>query len=180
MLIKPDQSLLLIIDIQERLAPAIHEGEAVIAHNLWLTQVARRLAVPVLATVQYPRGLGATVPALAEMLAPEEVVEKIHFSAVADGCLDELPALARRQVVITGTETHVCVLQTALDLLGRGKEVFVVAEAVGSRRPEDKALALERLRQAGCVIVSREMVAFEWLHRAGTDLFRAVSRDFIR
>lgn len=180
MLIKADQSLLLIIDIQERLAPAIHEGESVIAHNLWLTGVARRLDVPVLATVQYPRGLGATVPALAEMLAPEEVVEKIHFSAVADGCLDELPALARRQVVITGTETHVCVLQTALDLLGRGKEVFVVAEAVGSRRPEDKALALERLRQAGCVIVSREMVAFEWLHRAGTDLFRAVSRDFIR
>ncbi|GBG03490.1 hydrolase [Azospira sp. I13] len=180
MLIKADQSLLLVIDIQERLAPAIHDTAAVTAHNLWLVEVARRLTVPVLATVQYPKGLGPLVPALADKLAPEEVVEKIHFSAVADGCLENEPAFARRQVVITGTETHVCVLQTALDLLGRGKEVFVVAEAVGSRRPEDKALALERLRQAGCVIVSREMVAFEWLHRAGTDLFRAVSREFIR
>jgi len=180
MLIKADQSLLLVIDIQERLAPAIHDTAAVTAHNLWLLEVARRLAVPVLATVQYPKGLGPLVPALADKLAPEEIVEKIYFSAVADGCLENEPAFARRQVVITGTETHVCVLQTALDLLGRGKEVFVVAEAVGSRRPEDKALALERLRQAGCVIVSREMVAFEWLHRAGTDLFRAVSREFIR
>jgi len=180
MLLKADQSLLLVIDIQERLAPAIHDTAAVTAHNLWLVEVARRLAVPILATVQYPKGLGPLVPVLAEKLQPEEVVEKIHFSAVADGCLDDLPALARRQVVITGTETHVCVLQTALDLLGRGKEVFVVAEAVGSRRPEDKALALERLRQAGCVIVSREMVAFEWLHRAGSDLFRSVSRDLIR
>ena len=180
MLIKADQSLLLVIDIQERLAPAIHDTAAVTAHNLWLVEVARRLSVPVLATVQYPKGLGPLVPALADKLAPEEVVEKIHFSAVADGCLENEPAFTRRQVVITGTDTHVCVLQTALDLLGRGKEVFVVAEAVGSRRPEDKALALERLRQAGCVIVSREMVAFEWLHRAGTDLFRAVSREFIR
>jgi len=134
----------------------------------------------VLATVQYPKGLGGLVPSLAEVLAADEVLEKIHFSAVADGCLEGQEAFGRRQIVITGSETHVCVLQTALDLLARGKEVFVVAEAVGSRRPEDKALALERLRQAGCVIVSREMVAFEWLHRAGTDLFRGVSREFIR
>lgn len=180
MLLKADQSLLLVIDIQTRLAPAIHEGAAVTAHNRWLVQVARRLAVPVLATVQYPKGLGPLLPELTELLAEGEVVEKIHFSAVADGCLEEAPAFVRRQVVVTGTETHVCVLQTALDLLGRGKEVFVVAEAVGSRRPEDKALALERLRQAGCIIVSREMVAFEWLHRAGSELFRAVSREFIR
>jgi nicotinamidase-related amidase len=82
--------------------------------------------------------------------------------------------------VLTGAESHVCVMQTALDLLALGKEVFVVAEAVGSRRPEDRQLALERMRQEGCRIVSREMVAFEWLHEAGTETFRAVSREFLR
>ena len=83
-------------------------------------------------------------------------------------------------LVLTGTEAHVCVLQTALDLLALGKEVFVVAEAVGSRRAEDKELALARLRQEGCRIVSREMVAFEWLHKAGTETFRQISREFLR
>jgi nicotinamidase-related amidase len=180
MLIKADESLLLLIDLQERLAPAIDDVEAVLRHNRWLVAIARRLAVPVAATVQYPAGLGPMVGELAACIAPERVVEKIHFSAVADGCLAGLPDFARRQVVLTGTETHVCVLQTALDLLALGKEVFVVAEAIGSRRASDKELALARLRQAGCRIVSREMVAFEWLHRAGTETFRQISRDYLR
>ena len=124
--------------------------------------------------------MGPTVPALAEKLLPEHIVEKIHFSAVADGCLQNLPAFSRDQIVITGTEAHVCVLQTALDLLAAGKHVFVVAEAIGSRRPEDRLFAIERLRQEGCRIVTREMVAFEWLHRAGTEQFRQISRDFLR
>ena len=180
MLLKAEHSLLLVVDIQERLAPAIDGGQAVLEHSLWLARVAQRLEVPVLATVQYPQGLGPLLPELAVLLPPETVVEKSHFSAVAEGCLDALPDYGRRQVVLTGTETHVCVLQTALDLIARGKEVFVVAEAVGSRRPEDKALALERLRQHGAQIVSREMVAFEWLHRAGNERFRQISREFIR
>ena len=180
MLIDSSRAVLLQIDLQERLAPAIHDIDAVLRHNRWLVEVARRLEVPVAATVQYPAGLGPIVPELAALLPAGDVVEKIHFSAVADGCLDALPALRRSQVVLTGTETHVCVLQPALGLLARGQQVFVVAEAVGSRRPEDRALALERLRQEGCRIVSREMVAFEWLHRAGTDLFRQVSREFLR
>lgn len=180
MLMNADRSVLLMIDLQERLAPAIHQFAEVQRHNDWLLGVARRLGVPVAATVQYPRGLGAMIPELAGRIEPEHIVEKIHFSAAAEGCLDGLAALARPQVVLTGTETHVCVLQTALGLLAAGKEVYVVAEAVGSRRPEDKALALERLRQEGCRIVSREMVAFEWLQRAGTEVFREVSREFLR
>ena len=91
-----------------------------------------------------------------------------------------MPDFSRRQIVLTGTETHVCVLQTALDLLSLGKEVFVVAEAVGSRRLTDKELGLARLRQEGCRIVSWEMVAFEWLRQAGTDIFRQISREFLR
>jgi nicotinamidase-related amidase len=180
MLIKSSQSMLLLIDLQERLAPAIHDGDAVLRHNLWLVEIAQRLALPVGATVQYPSGLGPMIPALSARIAAPNVVEKVHFSAVADACLVDLPGFSRRQIVLTGMEAHVCVLQTALDLLALGKEVFVVAEAVGSRRPEDRILALERLRQEGCRIVSGEMVAFEWLHKAGTDMFRQISREFLR
>lgn len=178
MLIHPEKSALLMIDLQERLAPAIQDIDKVVEHNLWLARLARRLSVPVVATEHYPAGVGRTLPALRAHI--EQVVEKIHFSAQADGCLRNVPALARAQVVITGTEAHVCVLQTALDLRAAGKDVFVVAEATGSRRAEDRQLALERMRQEGCRIVSREMVAFEWLQRAGTDIFREVHRAFIR
>ncbi|MFC3606219.1 hydrolase [Stutzerimonas tarimensis] len=178
MLIKADRSLLLLVDLQERLAPAIADFEAVLRHNLWLAELARRLNIPLAATEQYPTGLGPTVSALAEKLPPGNTLEKIHFSAVADGCLAALPD--RPQIVLTGTEAHVCVLQTALELLSSGKEVFVVAEAVGSRAPRDRQLALERMRQEGCRIVSREMVAFEWLGRAGTEQFRQIHREFLR
>lgn len=180
MLIDPKHSALLIIDIQERLFPAIHEGMVLLDHADWLLQVAQCLGVPVIATEQYPKGLGPTLARLRERLTPSALVEKIHFSAAAEPGLFAAPGGERRQFVVIGTEAHVCVLQTALDLLGQGREVFVVAEAVGSRRAEDKALALERLRQAGAQIVSREMVAFEWLQRAGTELFREISRQFIR
>lgn len=180
MLIEAQRSMLLLIDLQERLAPAIHDIDSVLQHNQWLVEVATRLNVPVAATVQYPAGLGGMLPTLAARLAPENICEKIHFSAVADGCLQALADLARPQVVLTGTEAHVCVMQTALDLRAAGKAVFVVAEAVGSRHPADRQLALERMRQEGCRIVSREMVAFEWLQRAGTDLFRQISREFLR
>ena len=180
MLINSEHSLLLLIDLQERLAPAIQDIDTVLRHNLWLAAVAQRLSVPVGATVQYPSGLGPLVPELGAAIPPDRIVEKIHFSAVADGCLERLPDFSRRQIVLTGTEAHVCVLQTALGLRALGKEVFVVAEAVGSRRATDKDLALARLRQEGCRIVSREMVAFEWLHKAGTDVFRQISREFLR
>ena len=179
MLLKADQSVLLVIDLQEKLGPAIDGFDAVRQHTHWLLGVANRLAVPAVATVQYPKGLGPMVPDLAAQVPPERIVEKMHFSAVASGCLDGLAEMDRRQVVLVGTETHVCVLQTALGLLGQGKEVYVVEEAVGSRRATDKALGLARMRQEGCRIVSREMVAFEWLHQAGTEIFREVSKAFL-
>lgn len=180
MLLRAQNSTLLIIDIQERLFPAIHDAESVLAHSAWLLAVAQRLGVPVLATEQYPKGLGPTVPALREALPAEAVLEKIAFSAVTDPGLLQRPGGDRRQFVVCGTEAHVCVLQTVLGLLEEDREVFVVEEAVGSRQPRDKALALERMRQAGAVIVSREMVAFEWMERAGTDVFREISKQFIR
>lgn len=180
MLMDRDQSALLVVDIQERLLPHIHEGQAVLDHAVWLVKVAQKLGVPVMVTEQYPKGIGPTVAVLRELTFPENVAEKLHFSCVAANCLDRLPGSERPQVVVAGTESHVCVLQTVLGLLGQGKQVFVVAEAVGSRRPSDKALALERMRANGAEIVSREMVAFEWLKQAGSEEFRAVSREFLK
>lgn len=180
MLISAENSVLLIIDIQQRLAPAIHDVDALVQNNVWLARIAQKLGVPIIATEQYPAGLGPTLPEVASCVPPTSIVEKIHFSAIPDHGLAAMPGFARDCVVLTGMETHVCVLQTALDLRALGKNVYVVAECVGSRRPEDRALALERMRQEGCRIVSREMVAFEWLRRAGTEAFRQISREFLR
>jgi nicotinamidase-related amidase len=180
MLLDAQRCALLIVDLQQRLLPAIHDGERVLANCLWLIRVAQRLQVPVVASEQYPKGLGPSVPAVRELLAPEAFVEKTHFSCVAEGCLQPVPAYAREQWVVAGTEAHVCVLQTVLDLRAAGKQVFTVADAVGSRDPANRALAIERMRQHGVEIVSREMVAFEWLARAGTERFREINREFIR
>ena len=174
------RSILLIVDLQERLLPAIDHGASVIEHAAWLIGVARQLQVPILLTEQYPQGLGPTAPAIARLIHLEERIEKIHFSAVAEGNLLSHPAAQRKQWIVCGTESHVCVQQTVLDLLAAGREVAVVDEAVGSRKARDKELALQRMRQLGAQIVSREMVAFEWLHEANTAAFRAVLKDFIR
>lgn len=149
MRIKATDSTLLIIDIQERLFPVILESEAMAEHTAWLQQVAQRVGVPVLLTEQYSKGLGRTIAALRDGVDEAAILEKLHFSAASDGELFQRPGGERRQFVVCGCETHVCVLQTVLDLLARGNEVFVVEEGVGSRRASDKALALARMRQIG-------------------------------
>lgn len=175
------QSLLLVIDIQERLAPAIANVDAVIAENVRLLQVASELHIPRFYTEQYPKGLGTTISPLQEPLNGALFYEKIHFSAGREQAFrDQLAALDRKQVVVTGTEAHVCVLQTVLDLLALEYHVFVVADAVSSRSVQNKDRALERMAQAGAHVVSSEMVIFEWLERAGTDQFKAISKAYIR
>lgn len=174
------RSILLIIDLQERLLPAIQAGDQVLTHTAWLIGVARQLGVPVLLTEQYPQGLGTTSPVISALIHPSEIREKTHFSAVAEGNLLNHPAAQRKQWVICGTESHVCVQQTVLDLLAAGREVAVVEECVGSRQSRDKTLAIDRMRQHGADIVSREMVAFEWLGKADTPSFRTILKDFIR
>ena len=178
--IQAARASLLIVDLQAGLLPVIHDGGTVLANAVWLMKIAARLDVPCVITEQYPAGLGVSA---AEVLAAGEGatrVDKIHFSAVSDGVLAPTAVAQRPQVVVCGTESHVCVLQTVLDLAADGKEVFVVADAVGSRSPDDKALALARMRAAGITLVSREMVAFEWLARAGTEIFREINQAFIR
>lgn len=180
MLMNRETSVLLVVDVQARLAPAIHEGERVIDNCAWLARVAARLRVPVVVTEQLPDKIGATVEAVKAASADARYVTKQCFSAQADGCFAGTAVEDRRQVIVCGTEAHVCVQQTALDLRWAGKEVFVVADACGSRDPANRDLAYARMRAHGLEIVSREMVAFEWLARAGTDLFREINRDFIR
>lgn len=180
MTLNAKQSVLLVIDLQGGLLPAIDGGQAIIDHAAWLIGVARHLGVPVIATEQYPQGLGPSAPQIADLLLPSELVEKTHFSAVAEGNLLNHPHGNRLQWVVCGTESHVCVQQTVLDLLAAGRQVAVVEEAVGSRKSTNKALALQRMRQHGADIVSREMVAFEWLSKANTAEFRAVLKEFIR
>jgi len=167
-------SVLVLVDFQARLMPAIDEAERVLDNAVFLAQVARTLGVPVLGTEQNPKALGANDGRVRELC--DRTLSKAHFSAVADGLLTELTALApsARQVVVAGCETHVCLLQTALDLQQAGFETFVVAEACGSRRPEDKLTALHRLQQAGATMATAEMVAFEWLRTCEHPAFRDV------
>ena len=180
MLMNRDKSVLLIVDVQAKLAPFIHDGERVAAHCVWLAQVAARMGVPVVVTEHFPEKIGGTLDAVRAATPAARYVSKQCFSAQADGCLDGTEVEQRRQVIVCGTEAHVCVQQTALDLRWAGKEVFIVAEASGSREPANRDLAFARMRSHGIEIVSREMVAFEWLQRGGTELFREVNRDFIR
>lgn len=180
MLMNRDKSVLLIVDVQAKLAPFIHDGERVAAHCVWLAQVAARMGVPVVVTEHFPEKIGGTLDAVRAATPAARYVSKQCFSAQADGCLDGTAVEQRRQVIVCGTEAHVCVQQTALDLRWAGKEVFIVAEAAGSRDPANRDLAFARMRSHGIEIVSREMVAFEWLQRGGTELFREINRDFIR
>ncbi len=180
MLIDAKSSALLVVDVQGKLVPAIAGWQPLLDHVVWLIRVARRMDIPVLACEQYPQGLGPTHPLISAELPPGCVAGKLHFSAVAGGCHGFAAAGSHPQLVVCGMETHVCVLQTVMELLAGGRQVFVVEEAVGSRRDSDKTLALARMRDAGASIVSREMVAFEWLRKADSDLFRDISRNFLR
>lgn len=180
MLMHAEKSVLLVIDVQEKLYQAVHESAQLVAHCDWLMRVAQTLDVPIQISEQYPRGLGLTIPRLREQVEPNHIGSKVHFSCVAGDCLRPLPASERPQVVVCGIEAHVCVLQTVLDLHEQGKSVFVVEEAISSRRASDKACAVARMRAAGVTVVSREMVLFEWAHQAGTAIFKHLSQTFLR
>ena len=172
MRLRANESLFLIVDVQARLAPAIPDVERVIDRTNLLLGAADGLDVPVVVTEQYPKGLGGTDPRLI-LPAAAETYTKTAFSAAAEpGFLAALWAKDRRQIVLAGTEAHVCVLQTGLGLIEAGFAVHLVADATASRVAESRDLALHRLRAAGGVVVNAEMVVFEWLERADTDAFR--------
>ena len=176
MLLDADRSVLIVIDVQERLAPAMHDLPQFLRNTEVLMRAAARLDVPMIVTEQYPKGLGRTVEAIAALAPPDAVIEKISFSAAgSDGFDGRLAGLGRDEPVICGIEAHVCVLQTALRLQERGLQTRMVRDATTSRRLESAQAAYERSARSGIELVTTEMVVFEWMRQAGTPLFRELS-----
>src|ERR1051325_684100 len=172
--------LLLVIDVQERLMPVIHEREEVERNVDRLLRGCRLLDTPALLTEQYVKGLGQTVEPVRRALLETygyRPIEKSCFSAWGCGELQaELRTLKKKQVLLAGVEAHVCVYQTALDLLAGGHEVTLIADAVSSRTARNREIAIQRLTAEGAHVSSTEMALFELLVEAGTEEFRAVSR----
>ncbi len=196
MLMQADESQLVLVDYQSRLMPAIHEGQNVLAQALKLAQVAKLLQVPIWGTEQNPSGLGENDPTLKALC--QKTLAKMHFSAAEEGLSEWLrppakapagnarslpkhlqkavPAKApeRNAIVIAGVEAHVCLLQTALDLMEDEFEVWVVTDACGSRTLRNQDAAFDRLAGAGAELVTTEMVIFEWLQTAEHPQFREI------
>lgn len=174
MLVPAAGSVLLLVDLQQRLMPAISGGDAVVANADRLARAAAMLDVPVAATEQNPAGLGPTVDALASH--PRTVLAKTSFAATSEPTFDTLLPPGSEHVVVAGCEAHVCVLQTVIGLRGRGHRVLLVADAVGSRTEANRDAALVRAREHGAEVVTTEMVLFEWLGHSGHPRFRDVQR----
>ncbi len=178
-LLSTDDSLLLVIDVQERLVPAMEQGEKLVKNVRLLLEGANLLQVPVFVSEQYPQGLGATIPAVAGLLPAErQYCSKKSFSCCDEsGFLERIVAAKNRpNIVVCGMETHVCVMQTALDLLALGKNVAIVVDAVGSRFRSDHKIGLRRMERADAVLCSTEMILFEWCKTAENPVFKELSR----
>lgn len=173
-----NQAVLVVIDVQEKLCRAMDEKilERLNSNVVILQETARELGLPMVATEQYVKGLGETLPILKERLT-DPALEKMTFSCCGDDTfVGTLKSLGRRQVIVTGMETHVCVLQTVLQLLDAGFTVHVVRDAVMSRRKDNWFVGLEAMRDAGAVITSTEAALFQLLRVAGTDEFKKLSK----
>ncbi len=171
-----DRCLLVVIDIQERFRDVIHRLDMVLAGTDRLVRFWQALGLPVIVTEHYPRGLGHTVPEVKDAVTPWAPLEKIHFSCAGDeGFMAAVRTAGRDQVVLCGIETHVCVYQTAFDLLRDGRQVAVATDAVSSCLPEDREAGLGRMRDLGVQLMSTQMIMFEILGRAGTADFKAVA-----
>lgn len=172
-----DNSLLVIVDIQERLVPAMQVKDKVVANTLHLIEAAKLLNIPLRVTEQYPKGLGRTIREIAEALPECAPIEKITFSCCGQQAfLDAVASTGRTHVILAGMETHVCVLQTCIDLLRSGYHVHAAADAICSRSKENYRLALEFMRDAGAVISCTETILFQLLEKAGSDEFRTISK----
>jgi nicotinamidase-related amidase len=166
---------LLVIDVQEKLIPKIRAADAVVRNTAFLIDAARLLGIPVQATEQYPKGLGATIPELAQRL-PERP-DKVAFSSCAVPAIAEnFHRAARTKIVLAGIETHVCVLHSALDLLAQGFRIYIPVDAVGSRYVIDHDTALHRLDKAGAVLTTAETCVFEWVGGSAHPQFKAISK----
>src|SRR5690606_21265185 len=175
-LLAASDSLLILVDIQEKFRPAITGMEDLVRRAEILTRSAIRLGIPVLVSEQYPKALGPTVPELRRWLPENQVYfPKMCFSSLGcDPLRQALTDAGRRQVVLAGIEAHVCVMQTGLDLIGAGFRVYVAVDAVSSRKAADRESALRRLERRGAALVTTEMAVIEWLGKATTTEFKEI------
>lgn len=166
-----------LIDIQEKLFPHMADGQTMLQNSLQLIDGFKVLGVPMLVTQQYTRGLGPTIAPVTEKFADFSFIEKIAFSCCDEAeFMDQLDHLDRRNIILFGIETHVCVLQTCIDLKKQGFQPVVVEDCVTSRRLSDKATAIERMRTEGAIITTMESILFELTRFAGTDVFKSISK----
>ena len=181
MLMRRHDSLLVVIDVQDRLVTAMDSPREVIGTCAKLISVADRLSIPFIITEQYPKGLGQTIIDVRQAAGDHaDYVEKLEFSCARNQQLmDKIKSSGKKQIILAGVETHICILQTALDLKDMGYDVFVVSNATSSRKSLQHLFALQRLNHNGIDVVTYEMVVFEWLEKAGTDEFKDISRKYI-
>ena len=167
--IDSESSILILIDLQGRLMPAIDHGEAVLNQCIRTAKIAQLLEIPIIGTEQSPSSLGSNVQSIKSFCST--TISKEHFNACADGLTAVIPS-DRQQCILMGCETHVCLMQTALKLIDEGYDVSVVVDGVGSRKALDKQIALDRLQTAGARLVTGEMLGFEWLKSAKSPVFK--------
>ncbi|KFC20431.1 isochorismatase family protein [Chryseobacterium sp. FH1] len=180
MKIKFNNSSLVVIDIQEKLQPAINENKKVLDTVLWAVDLALLMGVPIFATEHCSEKIGLMPNDLRRRFPENNIISKVHFSGVTDGGLLKKFDAEKDQIIVVGTEAHVCVMQTVLDLLHHQYSVFVIESGIGSRNDDDKKTAIERMRQNGAEIITKEMLAFEWLDRADHHQFREILKNFIK
>lgn len=172
----PAESVLVLVDCQERLWKVIHERDALEARLLTLLRGAAALEIPILVTEQNPKGLGPTLPSLREAAGDATVLSKMTFSCFGDdGFREQMRRLDRETLVVAGIEAHICVAQTALDTLGAGFSVQVVADGCGSRNPRNLGFGLTRMDRAGTVITTVESLLFDWMQTCEHEKFKTVA-----
>lgn len=176
-ILQRERSALLIVDVQEKINAVMRHGPEVVSSVVKLIEACKILNLPIFVTEQYPKGLGSTEPEILQALGDTLVVQKMTFSCCGEGqVLLQLQRSSRQQVVLVGIEAHVCVQQTALDLLHHGYQVHIPKDAVSSRKKLDYKTALDRLSREGAIITTVESVLFEWLVEAGTPEFKQISK----
>jgi nicotinamidase-related amidase len=175
--INADDTALLLIDIQDKLAAAMRHREQVVNNCLHLIELARLQQIPILVTEQYPRGLGTTLPEIKAALPVYAPFEKLSFNCCQEaGFLEKVALLGRKKLLLTGMETHICVLQTSLGLMQAGYDVQVIQDAVCSRTKNNFSTGLAVMNRAGAVITGTETVLFQLLQKAGTEAFKVISK----
>lgn len=177
MRITKEDSLVLLIDVQERLFPHIASAERLETQLINFLKGSNKLGIPLILSEQYKKGLGETLPSLVEIISPAYTIEKKSFSCIDHmGFVADLSLMNKQNVVIVGIESHICVLQTAIDLKTLGYNPIVVVDAIGSRSVENKMIAIERMKQEGVILTSVESILFEWCREAGSEEFKYISK----